>query len=119
MRIAVTSQNRVTVTSHAGMCRRFWIYDVADGVVRSRELVEIPKEDVFRSHTDATLGHLGPLDVFLTGGMGHGLVRRLAAAGIRGIVTGEQDPDRAVASFLGGTLEELEPHDHGHGHHHG
>jgi hypothetical protein len=30
MKIAVTSQNRKTITSHAGKCRKFWVYEVED-----------------------------------------------------------------------------------------
>ena len=33
MQIAVTSQNRKTVTEHAGKCRKFWIYDIKTGRV--------------------------------------------------------------------------------------
>jgi predicted Fe-Mo cluster-binding NifX family protein len=119
MLIAVTSQNRLTVTSHAGMCRRFLVYVAEDGQVESRDLVEIEKEETFRSSRDAALTHLGQLDVFITGGMGEGLVRRLAASGIRGLVTSEEDPDEAVAAFLEGSLETLPAHDHSHGHDHG
>jgi predicted Fe-Mo cluster-binding NifX family protein len=37
-RIGITSQNRRTVTGHAGRCRRFWVYDVKDGQVLERRL---------------------------------------------------------------------------------
>ena len=36
MKIAVTSQNRKTVTGHAGKCRKFWIYEVEGSAVISK-----------------------------------------------------------------------------------
>ncbi len=30
MKIAVTSQNRKTITDHAGKCRKFWLFDIDD-----------------------------------------------------------------------------------------
>ena len=39
MQIAVTSQNRKTITEHAGKCRKFWIYDVEKGVLTGKRLV--------------------------------------------------------------------------------
>ena len=41
MQIAVTSQNRKTITEHAGKCRKFWIYDVEKGVLTGKRLVEL------------------------------------------------------------------------------
>jgi predicted Fe-Mo cluster-binding NifX family protein len=44
MQIAVTSQNRKTITEHAGKCRKFWIYDLEKGVVTGKRLVEVSME---------------------------------------------------------------------------
>jgi hypothetical protein len=43
-RIGVTSQNRKSVTEHAGRCRKFWIYAVQNGQITGKELVELDKE---------------------------------------------------------------------------
>lgn len=120
MRIAVASQNRRTVTDHTGRCRRFWIYEVTQDTVQGRELLELPKEQSFHA-TPADAAHpLDDVDVLICGGMGEGLVRRLSARGIRGLVTPESDPDLAVAAFLGGTLVLRTAHGHTHadGHKH-
>ncbi|MGM0594998.1 MAG: NifB/NifX family molybdenum-iron cluster-binding protein, partial [Pseudomonadota bacterium] len=104
MKIAVTSQNRREVTEHAGRCRKFWIYDIADGAVCHKELLELPKEQAFH---ESDPHHPHPLDditVLITGGMGQGMVRRLADKGIVGIVTAEKDPDAAVTAWLNGKL---------------
>ncbi len=119
MKIAVTSQNRKTITGHAGKCRKFWIYDVVGHTVIARSLLELPLEQSFHeSH-----GQPHPLDdanVLICGGMGQGLVQRLKAKGIEGLVTTETDPDCAVDAYLKGTLPlgAPEAHDYGHDHHH-
>ena len=42
MKIAVASQNRKQVTGHTGRCRKYWIYEVADGQVTDKVLLELP-----------------------------------------------------------------------------
>jgi predicted Fe-Mo cluster-binding NifX family protein len=122
MQIAVTSQNRKTVTGHAGKCRKFWIYEMEGREVRSKNLLELPIEQSFHeSHGDAP-HPLDGVNVLITGGMGTGLQQRLKQKGILAVATAETDPDRAVAAWLDGSLIELPPdahHGHGHGHDHG
>jgi predicted Fe-Mo cluster-binding NifX family protein len=60
------------------------------------------------------------MNVLISGGMGPGLRYRLKQKGIEAHATPETDPDRAVAAWLEGRLEELPPeagHDHHHEHH--
>ncbi len=105
MKIAVTSQNRRTVTSHAGRCRRFWIYEVRDGAVVGRELLELPREQSFHESRAADAHPLDGIEALISQGMGEGLVRRLAGMGARGYLTDESDPERAVRLLLDGALE--------------
>lgn len=120
MKIAVTSQNRKTVTGHAGKCRKFWIYETDGAEVTGKALLELPMDQSFHeSH-----GQPHPLDdanALICGGMGQGLADRLKAKGIQGLITTETDPDCAVAAFLAGRLPVGEPesHEEGHEHHHG
>ena len=113
MRIAVASQNRVTVTSHAGRCRRFWIYDVQDGAIIRRVLIELEREETLHASHDAP-HPIYRTDVLITGGLGAGLVNRLARHGVTAVATSEEDPDRAVRKFLLGTLERLPAESHAH-----
>jgi predicted Fe-Mo cluster-binding NifX family protein len=123
MKIAVTSQDRKTITAHAGMCRRFWIYTVDDGQQSgARTLLELPKEQSLHESYGAGPHPLDAVDVLIAGGMGSGLADRLARRGIRALVTSETDPDSAVAAFVAGRLETLAAQcreGHGHHHHHG
>jgi predicted Fe-Mo cluster-binding NifX family protein len=121
MRIAVTSQNRKTVTGHAGKCRKFWVFEVADCEVRDKQLLELPIEQSFHESHGNAPHPLDAINVLITAGMGSGLQQRLKRKGITPVATAEPDPDRAVAAWLNGTLAELPPqcHDHGgHGHRH-
>lgn len=120
MKIAVTSQNRKTITGHAGKCRKFLIYDVADCEVVDKHMLELPIEQTFHESHGSAAHPLEGVNVLITAGMGDGLQRRLKQMGIMGVATAETDPERAVIDWLNGTLRELPPgmahsHDHDHG----
>ena len=118
MKIAVASQNRREITDHTGRCRKFWIYEVVDGAVSGKELLELPKEQSFHDTSPHEPSPLGDVQVLIAGGMGTGLVRRLETMGIEPLITTETDPDKAVADYLAGSLitRSAEPHEHGHKH---
>ncbi len=104
MKIAVTSQNRRTITEHAGKCRKFWVYDIEQSQVTGKTLLELPIEQSFHESSPHEPHPLDTVQVLITGGMGPGLSRRLAAKGITALITPETDPDQAVAAYLQGTL---------------
>jgi predicted Fe-Mo cluster-binding NifX family protein len=123
IKIAVASQNRKSVTGHAGTCRKFWVYAVEAKAVKDKTLLELPREQSFHDYRGAEPHPLQGVQVLITGGMGEGLARRLAGMGIEGLVTPETDPDLAVAAWLAGTLPLGQPeahgeHNHSHGHDH-
>ena len=119
MKIAVTSQNRREITEHAGRCRNFWVFDVEDGRVAGRNLLELPKEASFHDSSSHAVHPLDGVDVLISGGMGSGLQARLARKGIEAVVTPEKDPDRAVSLWLTHSLACAEPHAHAQGADHG
>lgn len=117
MKIAVTSQNRKTVTAHAGKCRKFWIYEVEGGEVKGKSLLELPIEQSFHASHGEAPHPLDGINALISGGMGMGLKNRLRQKSIVALATAEPDPDRAVSAWLNGTLAELPPeqhHRHGH-----
>ncbi len=118
LKIAVTSQNRKTVTGHAGKCRKFWIFEVEGTDIKDKTLLELSIEQSFHESHGASSHPLDDMNVLITGGMGAGLQQRLKQKGILAVATSETDPDRAVAAWLAGTLPEAEPESHGHPHHH-
>jgi len=116
MKIAVTSQNRKAITEHAGRCRKFWIFNIEHNEIIDRKLLELPKEQAFHESSPHEPHPLDDMDVFITGGMGQGLVKRLERNNINGFVTKESDPEKAVLSYLNGSLVNEQPHQHHHGH---
>ncbi len=100
MKIAVTSQNRKSVTAHAGRCRNFWIFDVEDEKITGKQLLELPKEQSFHEAPSQDDHPLDVVDVLLVGGMGSGLASRMARKGITALVISETDPEAAVLEYL-------------------
>ena len=109
LRVAVCSQNRKTVTEHAGKCRKFWVYEIRQGQVSGRTLLELPIDQSFHEAAPGMAHPLDDVNVLISGGMGGGLKQRLLQRGIRGLVTAETDPDRAIAALLSGGIENLSP----------
>ena len=125
MKIAVTSQNRRTITEHAGKCRKFWIYDINQGQIAGRNLLELPMEQSFHESSPHEPHPLDDVQVLISASMGPGLHQRLIAKGITALMTQETDPDVAVAAYLQGTLisgagscDHGADHQHQHHHHH-
>jgi predicted Fe-Mo cluster-binding NifX family protein len=120
MQIAVTSQNRKTITEHAGKCRKFWIYKVEKGVLAGKRLVELAIEQSLHASRPQLSQPLAGINILITGGMSRGLHDRLMQGGILPVVTMEDDPDAAVAALLCNSLERLPVHwrDDCHGHDH-
>jgi predicted Fe-Mo cluster-binding NifX family protein len=113
MQIAVTSQNRRTITEHAGKCRKFWIYDVDQGRIAGKRLVELPLEQSFHASHGQLAGPLAGINVLITASMGAGLQQRLKQNGIQPVITVEENPDSAVAALLANELLYCAP---GHAH---
>ncbi|VXD13650.1 putative Dinitrogenase iron-molybdenum cofactor [Planktothrix serta PCC 8927] len=120
MKIAVTSQNKTSITEHSGHCRKFWIYDINEGKILGKNLLELSAEQSFHNSSCNEPHPLDDVQVLISGGMGQGLVRRLEGKTIEAIVTKETDLDKAVNAYLDGSLirEKAECHDHDHEHEH-
>lgn len=81
------SQNRKTVTDHAGKCRKFWVYRIQGGQIAEKTLLELPIE---QSLHESPVDQPHPLDgvhALIAGSMGEGTKQRLILNGIRGLVT--------------------------------
>ncbi len=121
MKIAVTSQNKTSITEHAGHCQKFWIYETKDGEIIEKKLVELSADQSFH-HCSSNEPHpLDDVQVLISGSMGPGLMRRLERKGIEGVIAKETDLDRAVKAYLDGSLvrEESECHRGHRGNHKG
>jgi predicted Fe-Mo cluster-binding NifX family protein len=113
MLIAIASQNFRTITGHAGMTRRFMVFNAEPGQPPQEvDRLDLPKEQAIHEFQ----GDAHPLDavqVVIAGSAGAGFVNRMAARGIKAIATAETDPVTAVVDYLAGTLAAPAPDDHG------
>jgi predicted Fe-Mo cluster-binding NifX family protein len=108
MKIGVTSQNMRTITAHAGKARRFMIYEVSDdGQVKRDGEYSLPKEMSLHEHPRGAAHLVDDFDVLITGSCGEGFLRKMAARGVKVVVTGETDPLTAITKLLSGA--ELAP----------
>lgn len=130
MKIALASQNKSTITEHAGHCQKFWIYETKESQIIDKKLLELSREQSFHHSSPDAPHPLDEIEVLIAGGMGRGLAQRLERKGITAIVTKETDLDKAVSAYLDGSLvrekaecnehegEEKHQHQHGHEHRH-
>ncbi|PSN20773.1 nitrogen fixation protein [filamentous cyanobacterium CCP5] len=78
MKIAIASQDKQTITPHAGRCQNFWIYDIDQTAVLGKSFLELPKEQSFHNSSPYATHPLDEVQVLIAGGMGRELVGRLA-----------------------------------------
>ncbi len=120
MKIAVATDNFLTVTGHIGRCNGFIIYQIEDGKIESRE----QKENVFTHHKigehhehhhgehghDHSHGHTGLVEGLkgcshlICTAAGWRAVEDLENNNIKVIFTDEQDADTAALKLSDGTL---------------
>lgn len=98
MKIAVTSQNRRSVTNHAGRCRRFWIFDIVNNQVLAKTLLELNKGDALHDVAPDIPEALRSIDLFVTAGLCDNMKRRLERSGIEAKATRIEDPVQAALS---------------------
>ena len=123
IKVAITTQNRKTISSHAGACRNYLIYTISDEGSYEKELLELEKNETLRYtfHDDTSenpQNKIFDMDVLLTGGIGQGGVKRLASKNVITRVIKELEPDVAIEKFIAKTLDFFEPENHHQGHKH-
>ncbi len=118
MRIAVTYEQEM-IGQHFGRTEQFKIYDVADGEIKSSQVI-----DTNGSGHGALAGFLRAAEVetLICGGIGGGARNALQAVGIELFPGAAGKADDAVKDYLAGTLKydpDTACNHHGHGHGHG
>ncbi len=117
IKIAVTAQNRKSISSHAGACRNYHIYTIEDNGSFKKELIELAKNETlkFTFHEDQSKhpkNYIFDMDFLLTGGIGQGGVNKLAIQKVIVFVIKETDPDTAIQKFINKNLVIFEPENH-------
>lgn len=101
MKVAVTSQNFRTVTSHAGKTRRFLVFDVVEGESpRETGRLDLPKDMSMHAWNGEGTHPIEAVDAVVTGGCGEGFHRRMERMGLGLVVTEETDPASAARLAL-------------------
>jgi predicted Fe-Mo cluster-binding NifX family protein len=108
MRIAVTSDDGIHVTGHAGHCRRFWVCTVEDGEMRDRALVELAPGQSFHDSNHELPGPLAGVTMLVTGGMGAGLRARLGEIGVVVLSADQVDIEKVFATVVAGRFGDLQ-----------
>jgi len=124
--VAITSQNKKTITKHAGECRNYLIYTIEKDLVSGKKVIELQDNEILKYtfHEDKSENPknlLFDVDILLTGSIGQGGINKLANQNVTAYIIEEKDPDIAIDKLIKGTLEAFSPVSHKKGgcnHHH-
>jgi predicted Fe-Mo cluster-binding NifX family protein len=136
MKIAVVTDDGVSVAQHFGRARYYQVFTVDQGIVSSTELRDRTgtlhhhksghHDHDHNNHNQSHHGagaaaedrHAGMIsqitdvDILLAGGMGQGARSALGEAGIRVVATDSPETIAAVTAYLDGTLQHREERFH-------
>lgn len=117
--VAVTSQNKKTISGHGGRCRKFYFYTIENDRIIKRDLVETPREEVLHEvfHNMGPEAHhpIFDADIFLAAQIGQGAIVKLAQKNVRAYITPQTDPDTAIKELIEGTLKVVDMSAQNHG----
>jgi predicted Fe-Mo cluster-binding NifX family protein len=129
MKIAVASDNGITLTGHVGKCEMFIVFEVIKNDILNveRRLNTFTMHKTGNRHNcdenQAMYKHSGIIKglkdcnyLFCSSG-GHGLIYDLILSGVRTILTEEIEAEKAIKLFLENKLES-DPNKKCKGHHH-
>ncbi|MBS1854461.1 MAG: hypothetical protein JST11_03775 [Acidobacteria bacterium] len=118
MRIAVPTNDELTVSPHFGRSAAFLVFETCDGAILNREL----RPNGAAHHHDHSQEHHQPhnhaeivatlagCDLVLCAGIGHRAADALKSAGIATVVAGPAgSPEDTVRAYLDGTLPKHAP----------
>jgi predicted Fe-Mo cluster-binding NifX family protein len=122
-KIAISSQNKRTITGHAGKCHHFYIYTIDENGNFEKESLTLEKGNALHDsfHGDGNPKNpIFEMDIFLTESIGQGAIQKLTGYGVRTHIIKETDPDTAIKKLIEGTLQAYAstPHEHNHNHDH-
>lgn len=111
--VAVTFQNKKSISNHAGKCRNYLIYTINNSEVESKKILELTINETlhsyFHNETSSKRHILFESDILLTKGIGNGAIEKLAKNGVACYKIEEDDPDCAIEKLINGTLEAMAP----------
>ncbi len=115
MKIAVASNDKITVSEHFGRTRGFVIFEVENGAIKSFEY----RDNTFIDHSmgkesthsenphERIINVLSDCKAVISRGMGRRLVGDLTAHALEAYITDEPDVNKAIELYLSGNLTNL------------
>ncbi|MDH3322289.1 MAG: hypothetical protein OEM04_04815 [Flavobacteriaceae bacterium] len=115
--VAITSQNKKTISKHAGKCQNYYIYTIENYQVTGKDFIELQADEILKNtfHQEKNKqpkNLLFDVDILLTGGMGSKGIELLAKQNVTAYVIKEKDPEIAIDKLIKGTLEAMAPVSH-------
>jgi predicted Fe-Mo cluster-binding NifX family protein len=105
VKFAVTSQDFVSITGHAGKTTRFLVYEAEKGI-EPAQTARLDLNDEQTIHNFEGGAHpLDGVDVLIAGSAGQCFIDRMRARGIVTVVAAGIPPREAVAAYLAGHLK--------------
>ena len=116
MKIAIASDNQVSIANHFGRTRGFLIYNIQGNAIKGKHYIE----NTFTGHAQGHAHHhehghhhshrgileaLVGCEVVISRGMGRRLLADFEAAGKEVFITGAEEADAAITLYLTGNLE--------------
>lgn len=111
MKIAVPTDDGITISQHFGQAVYFKVLDLEDNQVVSAEIREKATHIHGTPSADGThpgakmIESISDCQILIAGGMGSPVYNRAIAAGLKVILTRQPEIDLAVRDFLAGKLE--------------
>ena len=111
MKIAVPTDDGKTISQHFGRARSFAIFEVENGEIVSKELI-----DSNTPHSRGEHGHqaggwfmsaLSGCEAVIATGMGRRAIAHFEEVGIKPVFTDVTDAEEAVKAYSAGTLKSL------------
>jgi predicted Fe-Mo cluster-binding NifX family protein len=106
MKVAVPTKDWLAVSGHAGQAQRWLVYDLAahrlGETLPQPARVELTKEQLPHYFKDDGPHPLDGVEIMIAGSAGDGFIRHMKKRGADVILTGETDPETAIAHVLRG-----------------
>jgi predicted Fe-Mo cluster-binding NifX family protein len=126
MKIAIVTEDEVTISQHFGRAPYYAVYTVEDGKVTGKEIRDKAGHHTFAAHhTETAPGQkhgydagaqtrhtamaetISDCQVLIAGGMGMGAFESMRSRGIEVIATDEENVETAVSRYIEGNLPNL------------
>jgi predicted Fe-Mo cluster-binding NifX family protein len=138
-KVAITAQDKLNITGHAGHCDFFFLYEIDEEGNFHKSSVEVNENDSlhnFLHGNPASFANhfIKNVDILLTQAIGQGAINKLMNHQVATYIIKENNPDTAIQKLIEGTLESYGSandhngahagcncgggHDHDHNHHH-